>query len=94
MALQAPVYAPFFAVVRDNGRQLVEHPFVWEAGQFRFDLEHLERCARAGARLLLLCSPHNPVGRVWRKDEPTALLEVARRHRLVILSDEINHDLC
>ncbi len=92
--VQPPVYAPFFAVIRDNGRRVVENPLRWEAGEYRFDLEHLERCATEGARLLLLCSPHNPVGRVWREDELTALLEITRRHGLVVLSDEIHHDLC
>ena len=94
VVIQPPVYAPFFAVVRDNGRQVVENPLRWEAGDYRFDLDHLDRCAASGARLLILCSPHNPVGRVWRQDELRALLAVARRHGLVVLSDEIHHDLC
>jgi cystathionine beta-lyase len=56
------------------------------------DFEHLESCAR-DARLLLLCSPHNPVGRVWTRQESTQLLDIAERHDLVVLSDEIHHDL-
>jgi len=91
--IQPPVYAPFFSVIRANGRRVVENPLRCEAGGYAFDLEHLERCA-AEARLLILCSPHNPVGRVWSAEELGAVLAIARRHRLVVLSDEIHHDLC
>jgi cystathionine beta-lyase len=91
--IQPPVYAPFFSVIRANGRRVVENPLRCEAGGYTFDLEHLERCA-ADARLLILCSPHNPVGRVWSGEELGAVLAIARRHRLVVLSDEIHHDLC
>ena len=91
--IQPPVYAPFFSVIRANGRRVVENPLRCEAGGYIFDLEHLERCA-ADARLLILCSPHNPVGRVWSAEELGAVLAIARRHRLVVLSDEIHHDLC
>lgn len=92
--VQPPVYAPFFSVVRANDRRVVENPLRIGPTGYRFDLEHLERCAAEGARLLILCSPHNPVGRVWSADELTTLLEIAQRYRLVILSDEIHHDLC
>ena len=92
--VQPPVYAPFFSVVRANGRRVVENPLRATPAGYAFDLDHLEHCAATGARLLILCSPHNPVGRVWRADELTALLEIARRHRMVVLSDEIHHDLC
>ncbi|WP_295459069.1 PatB family C-S lyase [uncultured Thiodictyon sp.] len=92
--VQPPVYAPFFSVVRANGRRVVENPLRVGPDGYTFDLEHLERCAAEGARLLLLCSPHNPVGRVWTAAELDGLLEIAWRYRLVILSDEIHHDLC
>lgn len=92
--VQPPVYAPFFSVVRANDRRVVENPLRIGPAGYRFDLEHLERCAAEGARLLILCSPHNPVGRVWSTEELGALLEIARRYGLVVLSDEIHHDLC
>lgn len=58
------------------------------------DLKHLEQCAaRADARILMLCSPHNPVGRVWTEDELRSVLAIARKHNLVVLSDEIHCDL-
>lgn len=90
--VQPPVYPPFFSAVTDNGRRLLENPQVLADGHYRMDLDGLARSA-GDARLLLLCSPHNPVGRVWRPDELAGVLAVARRHGLVVLSDEIHHDL-
>ncbi len=89
---QPPVYFPFFSAITGNARRLVENPLLEEGGRYRIDFEHLERCA-ADARLLLLCSPHNPVGRVWTEDELREVLRIARKHGLVVLSDEIHHDL-
>jgi len=80
--VQPPVYFPFFSAVTATGRRLVENPLLFEDGRYRIDFEHLERCA-ANARLLLLCSPHNPVGRVWREEELRELLRIARKHQLV-----------
>lgn len=95
--IQPPVYPPFFSSVRMSGRQVVENPLIEDAtapGGYRMDLEHLEQCAaRPDARLLLLCSPHNPVGRVWSELELQAVLDIARRHDVVVLSDEIHCDL-
>jgi len=90
--VQPPVYFPFFSAVTATGRRLVENPLRLDAGRYRIDFEHLESCAKE-ARLLLLCSPHNPVGRVWTREELAQLLDIAERHDLVVLSDEIHHDL-
>lgn len=57
------------------------------------DLAHFEQCAAEGAKLLLLCSPHNPAGRVWRREELESLLEIAKKYKLTIVSDEIHADL-
>jgi cystathionine beta-lyase len=91
--IQPPVYHPFFSAVKDTGRTLIENPLVVEDGRYRMDLEHLAICAQAGAKLLLLCSPHNPVGRVWKRTELEALLSVARQYGLTIISDDIHADL-
>jgi cysteine-S-conjugate beta-lyase len=91
--VQPPVYPPFFGAIRDSARQLIENPLVEHDGGYTMDLAHLEKCAAAGAKLLLLCSPHNPVGRVWTREELDGVLDVARRHGLVVLSDEIHADL-
>lgn len=94
--IQPPVYPPFFSSVQQTGRVVIENPLVQnaETGQYRMDLEHLEQCAaRPDARILMFCSPHNPVGRVWSEDELKAVLEIARRHQLTVLTDEIHCDL-
>ncbi len=92
--VQPPVYFPFFSAVSATGRRLIENPLQLRDGRYRIDFAHLEQCAaQADARLLLLCSPHNPVGRVWTRQELVQLLEIAERHDLVVLSDEIHHDL-
>jgi cystathionine beta-lyase len=71
----------------------VLNPLKLEQGRYSIDLAHLEDCARQGARVLLLCSPHNPVGRVWSKQELVDLLALAERYNLTIISDEIHADL-
>jgi cysteine-S-conjugate beta-lyase len=91
--VQPPVYPPFRTAVTATGRRLLENPLRLEGSGYRMDLDGLEGLATQGARLLLLCSPHNPVGRVWTRGELEELLELARRCGLVVLSDEIHHDL-
>jgi cysteine-S-conjugate beta-lyase len=91
--VQPPVYFPFFSCVTNTARRLVLNPLRLEHGRYLIDLEHLERCAAAGARMLLLCSPHNPVGRVWSQSELSGVLDIAHRHGLIVLSDEIHADL-
>ena len=93
VVVQSPVYFPFFSAATATGRRLVENPLQLENGRYRIDFDHLEQCARDGARLLLLCSPHNPVGRVWRADELDTLAGIAQRYGMVILADEIHSDL-
>lgn len=91
--VQPPVYYPFFSAVTETDRKLLLNPLRLEAGRYRIDFDHLDRCASQGAQLLMLCTPHNPVGRVWSEDELQTVLDIARRHGLTILADEIHHDL-
>jgi cystathionine beta-lyase len=91
--VQPPVYAPFLAAPEITGRKLVTNPLKIEQGRYTFDLQHFERCVADGARLLLLCTPHNPVGRVWQQEELKALLEICGRYNVTVLSDEIHADL-
>lgn len=92
--IQPPVYPPFFSAIRKTGRTVIENPLEEVDGRYRMNLEHLEACAaRDDARVLFLCSPHNPVGRVWTENELRAVLAIARRHNLMVLSDEIHCDL-
>ena len=91
--IQPPVYLPFFSAIHDTGRTLVENPLLFEHNHYRMDLEHLERCAQDGASVLLLCSPHNPVSRVWQRTELEALLAIVKRYNMTIISDDIHADL-
>jgi cystathionine beta-lyase len=91
--VQPPVYFPFFSAVTTNGRRLAQNPLRLDNGRYSMDFDHLEQCALDGARLLMLCSPHNPVGRVWSRLELDQILRIARRHDMTILSDEIHADL-
>ncbi len=90
--VQPPVYFPFFSAVTSTGGQLLLNPLCLENDRYTIDFDHLEQCA-AKARLLLLCSPHNPVGRVWSKSELERLLRIAEKHDLIVFSDEIHADL-
>lgn len=93
VVVQPPVYFPFLSCAATTGRILIQNPLRLENGRYRMDLDHLQRCAENGARLMLLCSPHNPVGRVWEQEELEGVLDIARRHGMTILSDEIHADL-
>jgi len=91
--VQTPVYPPFFSAVTDTDRELLLNPLKLVDGNYQLDVEHLEHCAASGAKILLLCSPHNPVGRVWQQAELESLLDIARRYQITIISDEIHADL-
>ncbi len=91
--VQPPVYPPFFTAVTETKRELVLNPLQLKDNRYQIDFEHLEQCAAEGAKLLLLCSPHNPVGRVWQQEELEQVLDIARRYQLTIISDEIHADL-
>lgn len=90
--LQPPIYPPFFSTITNNGRKLLPNPLHLAEGRYTIDFDHLTQCAKH-ARLLLLCSPHNPVGRVWTKQEFASLLEIAEKQDVLIVSDEIHADL-
>lgn len=91
--LQSPVYYPFYDVIRNNGREIANNPLVIRDGRYEMDLDHLESLMQDGARLLLLCNPHNPGGRVWERDELMKLGELCLKHGVTVISDEIHCDL-
>ena len=95
VVIEEPVYYPFREVVEANGRTVVPVPLIRDPdGAYRRDIAALETVLeRTGARLLLLCNPHNPVGRVWSRDELTELAETTARHGVVVVADEIHADL-
>lgn len=93
VVIQPPVYYPFFEVIRDNGRVIAENPLHLQDGRYTMDFDQLEATISAtGARLLLLCSPHNPVGRVWTRAELARLGKICARHNVYVVSDEIHCD--
>lgn len=90
--VQTPVYPPFSATVKNNGRTLVENPLICKDGTYTMDFEDLEKKAKE-ANLLMLCSPHNPVGRVWTQEELQNLGRICLENDLYVVSDEIHFDL-
>lgn len=91
--VQPPVYYPFFHVVRDNDRELVENELCYRDGRYTVDLEDFERkIVGRKVKLFLLCSPHNPVGRVWSREELRQMGDICRRHGVYVVSDEIHCD--
>jgi cystathionine beta-lyase len=93
VVLFPPVYHMFAHMIRAAGRRPVESPLVLRQGRYEMDLERLAAELPDDARIVLLCSPHNPGGRVWTPQELRALVEFCAERRLVLLSDEIWRDL-
>lgn len=93
VVLQSPVYYPFYDVIQSNGRVVAKNPLLIRNGRFEMDYEHLESLFKRGAKLLLLCSPHNPGGRVWEREELLRLGELCLQYGVTVVSDEIHCDL-
>lgn len=92
--IQSPVYHPFFHLILNNGRQIVENELINTDGYYQMDFDLLEKqAADTRVKMLILCSPHNPVGRVWKREELTRLAEICQTHGVVVISDEIHSDL-
>ncbi len=91
--IQPPVYRPFFTTVTGNGRELAFNPLVENDGEYTFNYDLLEKQASQGARMLILSNPHNPIGKLWSKEELLKLGEICIKHNLIIVSDEIHSDL-
>jgi len=92
--IQTPVYHQFARVIKSNGRKIIRNPLQIIDGNYEMDFEDLEKKLQANkVEVILLCNPHNPVGRVWRKEELQTLLEVANRYNVTIISDEIHADI-
>ena len=92
--VQTPVYPPFFHSVMELERKLVKNPLALrEDGTYGFDIEDLKSKIDKDTKLLLLCSPHNPVGRVWKKEELLEIVTVCKQNNIVVFADEIHCDL-
>ncbi|NCA84506.1 MAG: putative C-S lyase [Clostridia bacterium] len=90
--VQPPVYFPFFGAIRENGREIIENPLVLKNGRLCMDLDDLKQKA-VGARMLLLCHPHNPGGSVWTRHELETMAQICIDNDVLIVSDEIHSDL-
>jgi cysteine-S-conjugate beta-lyase len=91
--LFTPVYHAFARVIAANGRRVVESPLALRDGRYHMDLDALAAALVGDERILVFCSPHNPGGRIWSPDEQRALAEFCADHDIVLISDEIHHDL-
>ena len=89
-----PVYYPFLNAVKDNNRNLIVSDLMETDGVYTIDFADFEqKIIENHVSLFILCSPHNPVGRVWKKEELAKLLDICRKHHVFVISDEIHHDL-
>ncbi|WP_347321110.1 MalY/PatB family protein [Rossellomorea sp. RS05] len=92
--LQDPVYYPFYSTIEVHGCTVLKNTLLYENGRYEMDFDDLEKKARSSkAKVLILCSPHNPVGRVWTKEELERVASIAKEHDLWIISDEMHGDL-
>ena len=92
--IQPPVYGPFFDVVRNNGRRLVENPLKVKDGRYEMDFDDMEaKLKTENIKLMILCSPHNPVGKVWERETLERLHELCDRYGVEVLADEIHQDI-
>ncbi|MCA1291979.1 pyridoxal phosphate-dependent aminotransferase [Paenibacillus sp. alder61] len=91
--LQSPVYNPFYDVILKNGRKLAESPLLLKENRYEMDYDRLEELMKDGAKLLLLCSPQNPGGRVWTKEELVRLGDLCVKYDVKVVADEIHCDL-
>ena len=91
--IQTPVYGPFYKVVNESGRTLVESPLKNEGGYYTMDFEDLEKKITEKTKALLLCNPHNPSGRVWEEEELRKLARICAKYDICIISDDIHSDI-
>ncbi|WP_029904350.1 MalY/PatB family protein [Prevotella sp. 10(H)] len=91
--IQPPVYHPFRIVPEHHHRTVVDNPLVLEAGQYRMDLDGLKKVIEPSVKVLILCNPHNPAGRVWSRQELIDIAEICYDNKILVISDEIHSDL-
>lgn len=91
--IQTPVYAPFFSMINQNQRTLIENPLVLQNNRYMMDFEDLEEKLKQNVKMMILCSPHNPGGRVWKREELEKVYNLCQKYDITLLSDEIHADL-
>lgn len=94
VVVQTPVYNCFFSSIRNNGCEIVSSKLLYQNGTYSIDFDDLDaKTADPAAKLFLLCSPHNPVARVWSREELTKMGEICLKNNVIVISDEIHCDL-
>ncbi|MDJ0992332.1 MAG: PatB family C-S lyase [Dinoroseobacter sp.] len=92
--VQPPVFFDFADIIIENGRRIVENPLILRDSRYVMDFEGLERVSSdPNTRMIFLCNPHNPIGRVWSREELSRLGDICRRHKVLVFSDEIHGDI-
>jgi len=92
--LQTPVYYPFNSIILDNEREIIENPLLEKEGHYEIDFEDLKKKAsQRNAKLMILCNPHNPIGKVFSLEELNKIAEICLKNKIILLSDEIHSDL-
>ncbi len=92
--VQPPVFFDFFDVINENHREIVHNPLILDQGRYRMDFEDLEtRASNPKTKMIYLCNPHNPVGRVWSEKELRTLGDICIRHGVLVVTDEMHGDL-
>lgn len=91
--IQTPVYTPFYDVIETHNREIIKNPLVLENDHYTIDFNDLEAKLKTGVKAFILCSPHNPVGRVWTKSELEKIAHLCLKYNVLILADEVHADL-
>jgi len=91
--VQTPVYYPFFDAIKDNGCELLDNPLLLQDEQYVMDFDDLEHKITPRTKMIILCSPHNPISRVWTAEELKQLGELCLHHNILVISDEIHSDI-
>ena len=90
--IQSPVYHVFFYVIEDNGRKVLENELIYENGEYKIDFEDLDE-KLSKVKMMILCNPHNPIGKIWSKEDLVRIGKLCKKHDVVLISDEIHCDL-
>ena len=90
--IQTPVYHVFFYVIEDNNRKVIENELIYEDGAYKIDFDDLDE-KLSKVKMMILCNPHNPVGKIWSKEDLDRIIELCKKNDVILVSDEIHCDL-
>ena len=90
--IQSPVYHVFYYVIEDNGRKVLENELIYENGEYRIDFDDLDENL-SKVKMMILCNPHNPIGKIWSREDLARIDELCKSHGVILISDEIHCDL-